>query len=117
MGDYGIAVTWGDTKPGREMKALDLWADAMTQNEKAVADSRIERWDAIVFEPSGGTPAGVVRFYGTDEQIEAWIRSADFQETVVRGELLLNNFGYRRFMTGDALVEGFGRFAQAVSAL
>jgi hypothetical protein len=117
MGDYGVAVTWGDAKAGRDQKALELWADAVTQNDKAVADSRIERWDAIVFEPSGSPPAGVVRFYGTREQIEAWIQADDFQETMMRGGLLLNAFGYRRFMTGDALAQGLARFAQAISTL
>jgi hypothetical protein len=117
MGDYGVAVTWGDAKAGRDQKALELWLDAVTQNEKAVADSRIERWDAVVFEPVGAPPAGAVRFYGTQEQIDEWIRSTDFQETILRGGLLLNNFGYRRFTTGDALADGFARFSQAVAAL
>jgi hypothetical protein len=117
MGDYGVAVTFGDPKAGRDQKALELWADAVTQNDKAVTDSRIERWDAIVFEPSGSPPAGVIRFYGTREQIEAWIQADDFQETMMRGGLLLNAFGYRRFMTGDALAQGFARFAQAISTL
>jgi hypothetical protein len=117
MADYGVAVTWGDAKPGRDQKALELWADAVTQNEKAAADTRIERWDAIVFEPIGSPPAGVIRFYGTREQIEAWIQSDDFQETMTRGGLLLNSFGYRRFMTGDALAQGLARFAQTISAL
>ena len=117
MADYGVAVTWGDAKAGRDQKALELWADAITQNEKAVADSRIDRWDAVVFEPNGAAPAGAVRFYGTQDQIEAWIRSDDFQETMMRGGLLLNNFAYRRFTTGDALADGFARFAQAVNSL
>jgi hypothetical protein len=117
MADYGVAVTWGDAKPGRDQKALELWADAVTQNEKAIADSRLERWDAIIFEPSGNPPAGVVRLYGTDEQIEAFIRSDDFQDTMLRGGLMLNNFGYRRFMTGDALAQGFARYAQALNTL
>jgi hypothetical protein len=117
MGDYGVAVTWGDAKAGRDQKALELWADAVTQNEKAVADSRVERWDAVVFEATGAPPAGAVRFYGTQQQIEEWIQSDDFQDTMLRGGLLLNNFGYRRFLTGDALADGFARFAQAIGAL
>jgi hypothetical protein len=117
MADYGVSVTWGDAKPGRDQKALELWGDAIAQNDKAVADGRIERWDAVVFEPSGNPPAGAVRFYGTLEQIEAWIQSDDFQDTMMRGGLNVNSFGYRRFTTGDALAQGFARFAQAVSAL
>jgi hypothetical protein len=117
MADYGVAVTWGETKPGQEHKALELWADAITQNDKAVADSRIDRWDAVAFEPSGHPPAGAVRIYGTREQIEDWIQSPDFRETVLRGEMLLNSFGFRRFTTGDALAQDFAEFAQVLGSL
>ncbi len=117
MADYGVAVTWGDIKTGREQKALVLWADGITANEKAVADGRIERWDAVLFEPMGSLPVGSVRCYGTQEQIEEFIRSDEFQDQMLRGGLLLNGFGYRRFVAGDALAEGFGRFTQALSGL
>jgi hypothetical protein len=117
MGDYGVAVTWGDVKPGREKKALDLWADAVTMNEKAVADGRIESWDAIIFEPSGAPPDGVTRLYGTDEQIERFIRSEEFQDMINRAVLLLANVGVRRFLRGNALAEGFARFTKLVESL
>jgi hypothetical protein len=117
MADYGVAVTWGDAKPGREKKALDLWADSITVNEKAIADGRIASWDAIVFGASATPPAGATRFYGTQEQIEAFIRSEDFQGTVERATLLLQNVGLRRFLTGAALADGFARYAKLVDSL
>jgi hypothetical protein len=117
MADYGVAVTWGDPKPGREKKALELWADSVTANEKAVADGRIERWDAVIFEPTGMPPAGATRAYGSQDQIENYIRSDDFQEVLQRAELLLHNVAMRRFLAGNALVEAFGRFTRLVDSL
>ena len=117
MADYGVAVTWGDVKAGREMKALELWADSVTLNEKAVADGRISSWDAIVLEPAGTPPAGVTRLYGSQDQIEQFIRSDDFQEIVQRVTLHLSNVGLRRFMTGDALAQGFARYTSLVQSL
>jgi hypothetical protein len=117
MADYGVAITFGDTKPGREKQSLDVWADSLALNDKAVADGRIERWDAILFEPSGTPPAGAIRLYGTQEQIDTFVRSDEFQDTIVRAGLVVNAIGYRRFMTGDALVAGFARFTEAVESL
>ena len=117
MADYGVAVTFGDPRPGREKKALELWADAVVLNDKAVADGRISSWDAIVFEPSGMPPAGATRIYGSQDQIDQFIRSDDFQEIVQRVGLLLNNVGLRRFMSGEALAQGFARYANLIESL
>jgi len=117
MADYGVTITWGDAKSGREKKALELWADSITLNEKAVADGRIESWDAVVFEFSANPPAGATRFYGAQEQIEEFIRSEDFQDTLERATLVLHNVGIRRFLTGAALAEGFERYTKNVASL
>ena len=117
MADYGVAVTWGEAKPGRERQALEVWADAITLNDKAVADGRIERWDAVVFEPGGGPPVGAIRFYGTAEQIDVFVRADDFMDIIMRAQLMVSSVGYRRFTTGDALADGFARLSAAVESL
>jgi hypothetical protein len=116
MSDYGVAVTWGDMKVGREKMALEAWADGAALNDKAVADGRIERWDAVVFE-LGGSPAGVIRLYGGQDQIEEFIRSDDFRSAIQQAAMALNGVGLRRFMTGDALLEGFASASAVIDAL
>jgi len=60
---------------------------------------------------------GASRFYGTQEQIEAFIAAEDTQNIIQRAGLLLENFGFRRFVTGDALAEIVGAYGQLVSTL
>jgi hypothetical protein len=117
MGDYGVAITFGDPHPGREQKALDLFMESVTANEKAVADGRMEKWDAIMFEPTGHPPAGAIRFYGSRQQIEDLLEAEDIQSIMMRASLYLTNFGYRRFTTGDALAQGMSGFGAAVASL
>jgi hypothetical protein len=117
MADYGVAVTWGDVKPGREKKALELWADSVGINEKAVANGRLDSWDAVLFEPSATPPAGVTRLFGAQDQVEAFIRSEDFQDVIGRASMLLFNVGVRRFVAGNALVETFGRYSKLIDSL
>jgi hypothetical protein len=117
VADYGVTVTWGDSRTGREAKALELFMEAVNANEKAVSDGRIESWDAIFYEPNGSAPAGAVRYYGTQEQIDTFIRAEDIQEILIKGELYLENFGYRRFMMNDALAEGMARYGALIQQL
>ena len=117
MADYGVAVTWGDMKPGREKQAFEAWAEGAALNDKAVANGQIERWDAVMFEPIGSPPLGAIRLYGTQEQIDEFIRSDEFRSTVQQAGMALNAVGYRRFITGDALLEGLARGSAAIEAL
>jgi hypothetical protein len=117
MADYGVSIIWGHAKPGREKQSLDVWADSVTLNDKAVADGRIERWDVVAFEPAAEGPSGAIRIYGSQDQVEDFIRSDDFQAAILRSGLVVNAVGYRRFMTGDALAQGFELFSSAVNSL
>ncbi len=117
MGDYGVCLTWGDPKLGREAKAIELFMEAAGFSDKAVADGRIERWDSVFFEPNGSPPNGATRCYGTREQIEAFIAADDTQNITRRAGMVLQYFGYRRFVTGDALIEVVGAYGQLLSAL
>jgi hypothetical protein len=117
VADYGVAVTWSEPRPGREKASLDLWGEAISFNEKLVADGQVERWDGVAFEPSGTGPGGAVRYYGTAEQIQALVTSAEFSSLIVRGQLFLSTFGFRRFVTGQAMAEEFGRFTTIIDSL
>jgi hypothetical protein len=117
MADYGVAVTWGDVKPGREKQSLAVWADAVALNDKAVANGRLERWDAVLFEPMGAPPLGAIRLFGSQAQIDEFIHSEDFQSVILRAGLTINAVALRRFTTGDALNESFARFATVVDTL
>jgi hypothetical protein len=117
MSDYGVVVTWGDPKTGREKKALDCLAEATTNNDKAVANGKIASWDVVVFEPSPTPPAGVIRIYGTQEQIEKYINSDEFLDPLQKATLTVNNVGIRRFTTGAALMEEIGKYAGRLDSL
>jgi hypothetical protein len=117
MADFGLAITWGDPKAGREKQSLEVWADGAALNDKAVADVRLEGWDVVLLEPSGAPPAGVIRLYGSREQIEDFVRADDFLSVIRRAQLTLNAFGFRRFMTGDALLQAVADYSASLDSL
>ena len=71
-----------------------MWADGAALNEKAVADGRIERWDAVLFDLTGTPPVGAIRLFGTQDQIEEFVRSDDFRSVIQRASLTVNGVGY-----------------------
>lgn len=117
MADHGVAVIWGEPKPGREKKALEVFTEVSANNDKAVANGKIESWDAVFFEPSGTAPSGAIRIHATREQIDEYLQSDDFLVPFQRASLLINNVGMRRFFTGAALLEGMGRYTQILDSL
>jgi hypothetical protein len=117
MADYGVAVTFGDSKPGREKKALEELAEATTNTDKAVAEGRLESWDVVILEASGTPPAGVIRLYGSRQQIEEFVQSDEFLDPFQKASLLVNNVGMRRFVTGAAILEGMSRYTQILDSL
>lgn len=117
MADHGVAVVWGEPKPGREKKALEVFLEASVNNDKAVANGKIASWDVVFFEPSGTPPSGAIRIYATREQIEEYVQSDEFLVPFQRASLLVNNVGLRRFVTGEALAEGMGRYTQILDSL
>ncbi|MEX1008269.1 MAG: hypothetical protein WD271_10555 [Acidimicrobiia bacterium] len=117
MTDYGVAVTWGEMKPGREKQALEAFAEGAALNDKAVANGRIERWDAVMFEPIGSPPLGAIRIFGTQDQVDEFIRSDDFRSALQQASMAASAVGLRRFVTGEALLEGLAQASAAIDAL
>ena len=117
MADYGVAVIWGEPRPGREKKGLELFTDVTALYDKAVSDGRLESWDVVIFEPSGTPPNGAIRLYGSQQQIEEYIRSDEFQQRSQQAGLLLHAFGLKRFITGAALTEALGNYTSLVGSL
>jgi len=117
MADYGVSVVWGEAKVGREQAALDSWAATAATNDKAVSEGRLEAWDAAIFEANGEGPGGVLMFLGTQEQIEAFIATDEFQQNLLRASLALHGVGLRRFVRGDAMLTAFAGYAEIVAGL
>ena len=114
--DYGVAVTWGEARGGREQQGLDLFVEVATVYEKAIADGRLDSWDAVIFEPVGGLPGGEIRLYfNSSSELEAYLASDEYGTIFTRAGMLLHNMGMRRFTRGEVLAADLGRYADAIS--
>jgi hypothetical protein len=118
MGDYGHVVTWRGIRTGREARALEVWTDALEMYEKAVANSKIESYETVLFEASAGAlPTGMTICWGTEDQIDAWARDDDRLKAELRASLVCEGFAISRCIRGEAVMDGVGRFVEATSGL
>ena len=118
MGDYAHVTAYGSIRAGREKQALAVWADAIDFYEKAQANGLIESYDVMLFQPSGGAlPTGLISMWGSEDQIDAVSRNEDRLALQIRAGLVVEDLVETRAMRGAAVLEGVGRFQQAVDSL
>ena len=118
MADSGLILTWHVPRPGREMKALEVFGEAQNTYEKAQANGLIDGFETVLLQPTGGAlPGGWSVSWGTEEQIDAWARHDDFTSLLFQAGLVADGVAVTRCLRGDAITEGIGAFAEAVSAI
>ena len=118
MADYGLVLAWQLPRAGREMKALEVFAEAQNTFDKAKANGLIEGFESVLLQPTGGAlPGGWTVSWGTEDQIDAWARHVDCTAVVFQAGLVADGVALTRCLRGDAITEGIGTYAEAVSAL
>lgn len=118
MADYGLSAAWKGSVPGREKQSMDLWADALTFAEKQKADANIEEYTVQLFTPTGGAiPAGILTYWGSEEQVLALLADEERNRITQRANLLLEGFAEARSLRGEAVMEGVQEYNDLIGSL
>ena len=105
MGDYGHVVTWTGLRTDREKRAVEVWGDALELYEKAVANSKIDSYDTVLFETSGGAqPLGMTICWGSEDQIDAWARDEDRMRVQLAAAFVCEGLSVTRCVRGLSLI-------------
>ncbi|RIK07277.1 MAG: hypothetical protein DCC48_04140 [Acidobacteria bacterium] len=97
---------------------MDLWADALTFAEKQKADANIEEYTVQLFTPTGGAiPAGILTYWGSEEQVLALLADEERTRIAQRANLLLEGFAEARTMRGEAVMEGVNEYSEIIDSL
>jgi hypothetical protein len=118
MGDYGHVVSWRGIRSGREKQALEVWGEALELYEKGVANSKIESYETVLFEPSaGGLPIGMTIVWGSQDQIDTWTRDEDRVRVQAKASLTVEGLAVARCARGQVVAEGVGQFVELINNL
>lgn len=92
MAEAALCQVWGTTVPGREKQALTVYNEAMQWWTSLEQDGKIDRFDVALLNPSGGDVAGFLLARGTAAQIDSLRRSKEYQQQLLRVQLVASHF-------------------------
>lgn len=115
MAQAGLWVAWGIPARGRETQALDLLKETTTGYlERLAQEGQIERFDTAILKPQSTELGGFILIQGTQEQIDALRRDADFAIWVNQVQLVADRVGIVDAWVNDGLGEAIGLYQQAL---
>jgi hypothetical protein len=115
MAQAGLWVAWGIPARGRETQALDLLKETTTGYlERLAQGGQIERFDTAILKPQSTELGGFILIQGTEEQIDALRRDADFASWVNQVQLVADRVGIVDAWVNDGLGEAIGLYQQAL---
>jgi hypothetical protein len=115
MAQAGLWVAWGIPARGRETQALDLLKETTTGYlERLVQDGHIERFDTAILKPQSTELGGFILIQGSQEQIDALRRDADFATWVTQVQLVADRVGIVDAWVNDGLGEAIDLYQQAL---
>jgi hypothetical protein len=117
MADAGLFIGWGEVARGREAEAVETFAATMEYFAGLQSDGTIESVEPVFLEPHGGDLDGFFFVRGDAEKLSALRVDHDFQVTILRAGLVVNNVGVVGASMGARLERLMGSYSEAVGAL
>jgi hypothetical protein len=115
MADAGLWIAWGIPARGREVHALGLLKQSLAGYvEQLRRDGLIERFDTAILRPQSMELGGFMLIQGSQEQIDALRRDAEFQAWVNQIQLVADSVGMVDAWVNDGLGEALDLYDEAL---
>ena len=114
MAEAALCTVCGDSIPGREKQALNVYNEAMQYWAGLQQEEKIERFDVTVLAPSGGEVAGFLVARGTAEQIDSLRRSKEYQQQLARAQLIASHLSVSDAYVDEGLAQIMGQYQEVI---
>jgi hypothetical protein len=105
MAEAALFMGWGEVARGREKRALEVYNDSLQYYARLQKEGRIERFDVVVLNPTGGDVAGFILLRGTAQQIDSVRRDKEFQRLQNRVQLIVDRLRITDAFVDEGLAE------------
>jgi hypothetical protein len=112
--DSALFIGWNRPVRGKEKEGIELFQSSMAFYAKQVQAGAIESFEPILLDTHGGDLNGFVLIKGTAAKLDAFQRSEEFQDLVVRGMLLIDSLGVIRGMVGEGVMKQISRIQKHI---
>lgn len=103
MTDSALFIGWGTAAAGREKQAVEHFTESLRYLTGLVTEGTIASVEPFFLEPHGGDLWGFFIVRGESEQLHRIRDTHEFQRLMIRSQLLVNDFGIVRAITGRRL--------------
>jgi len=117
MSNAAIVVMWGAHIPGRELKALGLFEEAVQYYAKLKEKGEIDSAEPVILRNPGADLAGLTIIRGDREKLHRIQNSPEARRFDNRSGLLLHNFKTMEAFIGDGLQPMIAEWASVVKEL
>ena len=117
MATGALVIGWGPAVRGRELKALQVFNEAIQFYTRLQQQGTIESFEPVALEPHGGDLAGFLLIRGDREKLNAIRTSEEFLRLNNRAALIVDNFGVITAFIGEELQRQFADFGAQAAEL
>jgi hypothetical protein len=117
MATGALVIGWGPDVRGRELKALQVFNEAIQYYTRLQQQGTIESFEPVALEPHGGDLNGFVLVRGDREKLNALRSSEEFIHLTSRAVQIVDNFGVITAYIGEELQRLFADFGAQAAEL
>jgi hypothetical protein len=117
MATGALVIGWGPAVRGRELKALQVFNEAIQYYTRLQQQGTIESFEPVALEPHGGDLNGFLIVRGDREKLNALRTSEEFIRRTTRAALIVNNLGVITAYIGEELQRLFADFGAQAAEL
>ncbi len=117
MATGALVIGWGPAVRGRELKALQVFNEAIQYYTRLQQQGTIESFEPVALEPHGGDLEGFLLIRGDREKLNALRTSEEFIRLYSRAALIVDNMGVITAFIGEELQRQFADFETLSSDL
>jgi hypothetical protein len=117
MATGALVIGWGPTVRGRELKALQVFNEAIQFYTRLQQQGTIESFEPVALEPHGGDLNGFLILRGDREKLNALRSSEEFLHLTNRAAQIVDNLGVITAFIGEELQRQFADFGTQAAEL
>ena len=117
MAKGALFVGWGSPVPGREQKALQVFAEAVAYYGRLQQAGDIDGFEPFLLQPHGGDLSGFLLVKGDLPKLAGLLVADEFVRLNGRSQLVVTNFGVVLAHTGEDLQRLFAEFGKEAAEL
>jgi hypothetical protein len=117
VAEAALYIGWGAPTRGREKRALDVYNEALQYWGRLQQEGKVESFDVVILNPTGGDVGGFFLLRGTAPQIDAVRRLDEYQELIQRVQMIADGLRIADAIVDEGLAPQLASFEKVVAQL